>query len=71
MFGTNLKREKTKTLNDVHEHDGYISCDSETVSEIAIPLFIYDDIVAVLDIESAVIDGFDQIDKSSLRNFYR
>ena len=43
-----------------------ISCDSETLSEIVIPIFMGDDIVAVIDIVSPVINGFDQIGKSCL-----
>ena len=50
----------------MREHDNYISCDSETLSEIVIPTFIDDDIVAVLDIDSPIINDFNQIDKTYL-----
>ena len=64
--GTRLKKKKAIILNDVREHDDYISCDSETLYKIVIPISMDDDIVAVLVIDSSVINGFDQIDKSCL-----
>jgi len=66
VCGTSLKKKKTIIVNDVREHDNYISCDSDTLSEIVIPIFIDDDIVAVLDIDSPIINDFDQIDKTYL-----
>ena len=50
----------------MREYDNYISCDSETLSEIVIPIFGDDDIIAVLDIDSPKIKDFDQIDKTYL-----
>ena len=51
MCGTSFKKKKTIMLNDVREHEDYISCESETVSEIVLPIFMYDDIVPALDID--------------------
>ena len=66
VCGTSLKKKKAIIVNNVRENDNYISCDSETLSEIVIPIFIDDDIVAVLDIDSPIIDDFDQIDRAYL-----
>jgi len=66
VCGTSLKEEKTIIVNDVRKHDNYISCDSETLSEIVIPIFMDDKIMAVLDIDSPIINDFDQIDKTYL-----
>ena len=66
VCGTSLKEEKTIIVNDVREYDNYISCDSETLSEIVIPISRDDDIIAVLDIDSPIIKDFDQIDKTYL-----
>ena len=65
-MGQVLKKRKTIIVNDVREYDNYISCDSETLSEIVIPIFRDDDIIAVLDIDSPIIKDFDQIDKTYL-----
>ena len=66
VCGTSLKEKETIIVNDVREYDNYISCDSETLSEIVIPIFRGDDIIAVLDIDSPIIKDFDQIDKTYL-----
>ena len=66
VCGTSLKEKKTIIVNDVRDHDNYISCDSETLSEIVIPIFIDDNIVAILDIDSPIINDFDRIDKTYL-----
>ena len=66
VCGTSLKEKKTIIVNDVREYGNYISCDSETLSEIVIPIFRDDDIIAVLDIDSPIIKDFDQIDKTYL-----
>ncbi len=66
VCGTCLKDKKTIIINDVRRHDNYISCDSKTLSEIVIPIFIDDYIIAVLDIDSSRINDFDQIDKTYL-----
>jgi len=50
----------------VREYDNYISCDLKTISEIVVPIFRDDDIIAVLDIDSPIIKDFDQIDKTYL-----
>ena len=70
VCGTSLKKKKI-ILNDVREHYDYISCNSETPSEILIQNFMDDDIVAILNKGSLVINGFDQIDKSYIGNFYQ
>ena len=67
VCGTSLKKKKTIIVNDVSEYDNYISCDSETLSEIVIPIFRDDDIIAVLDIDSPILKDFDQVDKTYLK----
>jgi len=66
VCGTSLKEKETIIIDDVREYDNYISCDSETLSEIVIPIFRDDEIIAVLDIDSPIIKDFDLIDKSYL-----
>ena len=66
VCGTSLREKKTIIVNDVREYDNYISCDSETLSEIVIPIFRDDDIIAVLDIDSPIINDFDKIDRTYL-----
>ena len=63
--------EAVKTKNpvivpDVHEFPGHIACDSRSNSEICIPVFHGNEVVAVLDIDSTSFNDFDESDAASL-----
>ena len=47
---------------DVEEFPGHIACSSESRSEIVVPVFRGDDIIAVLDIDSRELATFDDTD---------
>ena len=49
-------------VDDVKEYSNYISCDSETKSEIVIPLIKDSNFLGVLDIDSREIADFDNND---------
>ena len=66
VCGTSVEKRKTIIVDDVREHDNYISCDSNTLSEIVVPIFVKNKIVAVIDIDSPIIGDFDHIDKDYL-----
>ncbi len=52
---------------DVHEFPGHIACDSASNSEIVVPVFTADGtLAAVLDVDSAEYDAFDEIDQAGL-----
>ena len=60
-------REKTvKIVADVQQFPGYILCDDLTRSEIVIPVMKNNKLIAVLDIDSAELAEFDQIDQVHL-----
>lgn len=52
---------------DVHQFEGHIACDSRSNSEIAVPVFQGDDIVAVLDVDSQQYGAFDEVDAQFLQ----
>ena len=62
VCGTVAKNEKTIIVDDVRKYDNYITCDPETRSEIVVPVFENGKLKAVIDIDSAKIGYFDQID---------
>lgn len=47
---------------DVHVFPGHIACDARSRSEIVIPIFKEDRVVAVLDIDSAELNQFSKAD---------
>ena len=62
---------KTIVVPDVHAFPGHIACDSESNSEIVVPIIIKDKIVGVLDIDSPVFNRFDDTDKEGLEEVVR
>ena len=68
VCGTAWKEGKTIVVKDVHEFPGHIACSSESKSEIVVPIFKDNQVVAVLDIDSENLATFDNIDKEWLEN---
>jgi len=66
VCGTAWKNRKTIIVSDVDTFEGHIACNSLSRSEIVIPLFIKNEMVAVLDIDSKDLNTFDCIDKEYL-----
>lgn len=66
VCGTAWQQAETVLVPDVNEFPGHIACSSLTKSEIVVPVFKGDDVVAVLDIDSEKLANFDETDKSFL-----
>ena len=56
----------TIIVPDVNKFPGHIACDSDSKSEIVIPLIKNDKLLGVLDIDSASLNEFDETDKKYL-----
>ena len=63
VCGTSWKEEKTIIVPDVEQFPGHIACSSLSKSEIVVPVFRNGAVTAVLDIDSAELDTFDQTDQ--------
>jgi L-methionine (R)-S-oxide reductase len=66
VCGTAVKERKTILVPDVSKFTGHIACDSESKSEIVIPLIKSDILIGVLDIDSPILARFDEEDKKGL-----
>ena len=66
VCGTAWERAETVIVPDVHLFPGHISCSSASNSEIVVPVFQNNQIIAVLDIDSTEFNTFDQTDKEWL-----
>ena len=67
VCGTAAAERRTIVVRDVHEFPGHITCDPRSRSEIVVPVFnAVGDLIAVLDIDSAEPDGFDDADRDGL-----
>lgn len=66
VCGTAWQSAKTIVVPDVDAFPGHIACSSLTKSEIVVPVFKGDEVIAVLDIDSEKLSNFDEIDKKYL-----
>ena len=66
VCGTAWKERCTVVVPDVEEFPGHIACSSESRSEIVVPVFQGDEIIAVLDIDSRELSTFDDTDRRYL-----
>ena len=71
VCGTSWKERKTLVVPDVNLFPGHIACNSESKSEIVIPLFSDGNIVGVLDIDSDRLNDFDETDAVFLEEIVR
>lgn len=66
VCGTAFSQNKTLVISDVNTFEGHIACDTNSASEIVIPVIINDETIGVLDIDSPILDRFDEIDQFHL-----
>lgn len=66
VCGTAWKEAATVIVPDVDAFPGHIACSSASRSEIVVPVFDDEKVIAVLDIDSAELNRFDSVDKEWL-----
>lgn len=66
VCGTAWQEAKAQVVPDVELFPGHIACSSASKSEIVVPLVKNGEVVAVLDIDSAELNTFDEEDKVNL-----
>lgn len=63
VCGTAWKEQQTQVVPDVELFPGHIACSSLSRSEIVVPVWQGEKIVAVLDIDSEKLATFDEVDR--------
>lgn len=63
VCGTVWERRATVVVEDVEKFPGHIACSSLSRSEIVVPVWCDNQIVAVLDIDSRKLATFDEVDR--------
>jgi L-methionine (R)-S-oxide reductase len=66
VCGAAAREAKTQLVRDVMAHPDHIACDSESRSEIVVPVLSGEKVVAVIDVDAAVDDAFDEVDREWL-----
>ena len=71
VCGTAAQRDATLLVPDVHAFPGHIACDSASNSEIVVPIHSGGRVVAVLDIDSPILNRFSEADRMGLEGFVK
>lgn len=66
VCGTSWEKEETIIVPDVEKFPGHIACSSLSRSEIVVPLFHNNEVIAILDADSTESDHYDTTDKHYL-----
>lgn len=69
VCGAAAAERRSVRVADVHAFPGHITCDPRSQSEIVVPVFDSNDqLIAVLDIDSSVHNGFTEEDQNGLES---
>lgn len=66
VCGTAASQKRTLRIADVHQFQGHIACDTDSRSEIVIPIIKNNDVYGVLDIDSPSYHRFQESDQELL-----
>lgn len=66
VCGKAWERKETIIVPDVEQFPGHIACSALSKSEIVVPIMKGDRIVAVLDVDSNMLDDFTEADEAGL-----
>ena len=68
VCGNAAAQRKTIVVPDVNKFFGHIACDTDSRSEIVVPLLNWGKLLGVLDIDSASLNRFDDDDKDGIES---
>lgn len=71
VCGSAWQKATTLVVPDVEKFPGHIACSSLSKSEIVVPVFNNNIVVAVLDADSELLNQFDEIDKKYLEEIVK
>lgn len=72
VCGTAASEARTQLVADVDAFPGHIACDADSRSEIVVPIVVGGSasdgngkgkVVAIIDVDCAVLNGFDEVDQ--------
>jgi len=66
VCGKCASTREIQLVNNVHEFEGHIACDSASNAEIVFPIIINDKLYGLLDIDSPILNRFTNDDKRIL-----
>ena len=69
VCGESATSRQTVIVGDVKTYPNYISCDSSARSEIVVPMVKDGQLLGVLDLDSSLVDDYDELDQKYLEVF--
>ena len=69
VCGESAASRQTVIVGDVKTYPNYISCDSSARSEIVVPMVKDGQLLGVLDLDSSLVDDYDEVDQKYLEEF--
>jgi L-methionine (R)-S-oxide reductase len=64
VCGTAAMQQRSVLVPDVEAFPGHIACDTASRSELVVPLLRGDELLGVLDLDSPLVAGFDDVDRA-------
>ena len=69
VCGESAASRQTVIVGDVKTYPNYMSCDSSARSEIVVPMVKEGRLLGVLDLDSSLVDDYDDLDQKYLEEF--
>ena len=66
VCGSAWDKQESIIVPDVDKFPGHIACNSESKSEIVVPVIKNNRVLAVIDVDSKELNGFDKVDQKHL-----
>ncbi|KAL2873116.1 hypothetical protein SGCOL_011738 [Colletotrichum sp. CLE4] len=63
VCGAAAATQQTQLVADVDAFPGHIACDGDSKSEVVVPVVVEGKLVAIIDVDCAERDGFDEVDR--------
>ncbi|WYZ41524.1 hypothetical protein EsH8_V_000419 [Colletotrichum jinshuiense] len=63
VCGAAAATRETQLVPDVDAFPGHIACDGDSRSEVVVPIVAGGSLVAIIDVDCAEPDGFDEVDR--------
>ena len=65
------KNKKIMRIENVHDFKGHVACDSESNSELVLPILVKDEVIGVLDLDSPNIGRFTELEEEKFRELVK
>lgn len=66
VCGTSVSKRQTMIVEDVDAFPGHIACDSASRSEVVVPVIYKDEVIAVIDCDSPLLNRFSKMEGQAL-----